>query len=199
MYEKYLRQSLVPDRYKQDIKLYPEAGDEQAFARLNEIKCNIGGFVKGGKDLLICSPYVGNGKTTWASKLIKAYLETIDTMYYEYPPALFINVTRFLNEKRLAISDPVLQNTIIGVERNILRAQLVVFDDLGVKDISAYDANNLYYWIDSRTSHNQSCIYTSNLMVEQLREILDPRLYDRIVNYSEEIRIMGGSNRTYYD
>lgn len=195
LYEKYLKQSNLPVRYLENIPLRPCQDDEDSFATLNEIRLDINKFVEQGSNLLICSNFVGNGKTTWSSKLLKSYLQSIDGVYYDYPPALFVNITSFLNEKRLAISDEKLLNKINQLERDLLKAKLVVFDDLGVRNLSEYDMNNLYYLIDSRTANCQSCIFTSNLLPQQLREVLDPRLYDRIVNYAKRVVIYGGSHR----
>lgn len=195
LYEKYLEQSNLPLRYRKSIPLYPEEVDVAAFERLNQIRQNIQAFVAQGQNILICSNYVGNGKTTWASKLLLEFLQKLDNSYYNFPPGLFINVTSFLNEKRLAISDSQFLGKTQQLEKQLLTAKLVIFDDLGVRDLTPYDSNNLYYWIDYRTANNKSCIFTSNLLPEQLTEGLDPRLYDRIVNYSEVITIQGGSNR----
>lgn len=70
-----------------------------------------------------------------------------------------------------------------------------MFDDLGVKDISQYDMGNLYYWVDERTNNMRSCIFTSNLMPKQLKQVLDERLYSRIVKYSIIKEIKDGDNR----
>lgn len=195
LYERYLEQSNLPLRYRKSIPLYPEEVDAAAFERLNQIRQDIQNFVSQGQNVLICSNYVGNGKTTWASKLLLEFLQKVENSYYSSPPGLFINVTSFLNEKRLAISDNQLLEKVQQLEKQILTSKLVIFDDLGVRDLTPYDSNNLYYWIDYRTANNKSCIFTSNLLPEQLIEGLDPRLYDRIVNYSEIVIIRGGSNR----
>lgn len=196
LYDTYLNQSQIPPRYREEIQLRPEPEDLEAYETLDQIRQNIFLWVKQGQNLLLCSPYVGNGKTTWATKLLKAYLHEVEQFYFEEAPALFINVTCFLNEKRLAISDPTRLSKVNELERQILNAKVVVFDDLGVKDLSAYDANNLYYWIDYRTVSQKSCIFTSNLLPAQLFTLLDPRLYDRVVNYSQVVVFNGGSQRS---
>ena len=196
LYEIYLNNSQIPKRYLKSISLIPAKQDEQVFKELNDIKLNIKDFVNRGDNLLICSNNCGNGKTTWAIKLLKEYIVDIsNTKFKNNCPGLFINVTNFLNEKKLAISDPEMHQKVIETERNILSAKLVVFDDLGVKDISQFDMGNLYYWIDERTNNLKSCIFTSNLMPKQLKTILDERLYSRIVKYSTIKDIKDGDNR----
>lgn len=194
--EVYLNNSLIPKRYLNEISLIPAKVDEQVFKELNNIKLNIREFVDKGENLLICSNNVGNGKTTWSIKFLKEYIDEVQNIKFKNNcPALFINVTNFLNEKKLSISDPELHSKVIDTERKILSAKLVVFDDLGVKDISQFDMGNLYYWIDERTNNMKSCIFTSNLLPKQLRNILDERLYSRIVKYSTIKEIKDGDNR----
>ena len=196
LYETYLNNSLLPKRYLKNISLIPAKIDEQVFKELNSIKINVKDFVDKGENLLICSNNCGNGKTTWATKILREYISNVcDIKFKNNCPALFINVTNFLNEKKLAISDPEMHQRVIDVERKILTAKLVVFDDLGVKDVSQYDMGNLYYWIDERTNNMRSCIFTSNLMPKQLKQVLDERLYSRIVKYSVIKEIKDGDNR----
>lgn len=196
LFDVYINNSNIPKRYLKDISLIPAKVDEQTFKELNEIKLGIKDFVHNGENLLICSNNVGNGKTTWAIKLLKEYIDKVkEFKYKDNCPALFINVTNFLNEKKLAINDPELYRKVSEIEKRILSSGLVVFDDLGVKDISQYDMGNLYYWIDERTNNLKSCIFTSNLMPKQLKQVLDERLYSRIVKYSTIKEIKDGDNR----
>ena len=192
----YINNSNIPKRYLKYISLIPAKVDECTFKELNEIKMNIEDFVDQGKNLLICSNNVGNGKTTWAIKILREYISDVcDVKFKNNCPGLFINVTNFLNEKKLAINDHELYTKVSEMEKRILTAKLVVFDDLGVKDISQYDMGNLYYWIDERTNNLKSCIFTSNLMPKQLKQVLDERLYSRIVKYSTIKEIKDGDNR----
>lgn len=193
--DKNLKNSNIPLRYMNNILLSPSVLDEETFNDLNNIKLNIKKFVDDGNNLLICSNNVGNGKTTWATKILKQYIEDLGDSYFNYPPAFFINVTNMLNEMKLAISNPELQYKINNYEKCILNSNLVIFDDLGVKDFSEYDTNRLYYWIEHRTSNLKSSIYTSNLVPSQLQKALDNRLYSRIINYSIIKEIKDGDSR----
>jgi hypothetical protein len=140
----YLKNSQLPKRYIEDIKLIPSKVDENTFIGLNDIKNNINDFVDNGQNLLICSNQVGNGKTTWATKMLKEYIKNMSNVKVSNNcPGLFINVTSFLNEKKLAITDDNLRMKIQSIEPNIISANLVVFDDVGVKNISDYDLGSL--------------------------------------------------------
>ena len=192
----YISNSQIPKRYLNEIVLIPSKVDEKTFEELNNIKLNIKDFVNNGDNLLICSNNVGNGKTTWAIKLLKEYIKSVGNIKIKNNcPGLFINITNFLNEKKLSISDKELHDKVIDTEHKILNSNLVIFDDLGVKDISQYDMGNIYYWIDERTNNMKSCIFTSNLLPNQLKKILDERLYSRIVNYSIIKEVKDGDSR----
>lgn len=192
----YLNNSNIPKRYQGENKLQPSKLDETTFSELNQIKLNINKFVADGSNLLIYSSHTGNGKTSWATKILLEYInKNGKVMFSNTCPGLFINVSNFLNKKKLAISDSSLLDEVHETEQKILNANLVIFDDLGVKDISPYEMNSLYYWIDERTSNLKSSIYTSNLTPIQLEAILDPRVYSRVINYSIIKEIKGGDSR----
>lgn len=193
----YLKNSNIPKRYQEEIKLVPATVDRQAFLELNAIRTNIKQFVDNGDNLIICSNSVGNGKTTWATKLMKAYITSVSNLSFKKStPALYINVASFLSEKKQAISDKSLLDHIMDIDSKLLTAKLVIFDDLCIRgDTSQYDLSQLYYWIDYRTSNKLSCIYTTNLLPNQLVHSLDARIYSRVVNYSKIITFEDGDHR----
>ena len=193
--KRYIDLSLMPKRYIFEIALTPSKKDVKAFQALAEIKSNVKDFVKKGKNLFIYSNHVGNGKTTFATKIMKEYIHQVSDVYIDYP-ALFINVNDFINKKKIAISNNDIRSYVEKVESNILSAKLVIFDDVGVTNISDYDSNLLYYWINYRTDNMLSSIYTSNLSPDKLKTIIDERIFSRIVNYSTCIEITDGDNRS---
>ena len=192
--KRYIDLSLIPKRYLSEIALTPSKKDVKAFKDIAEIRTDIKDFVRQGKNLFIYSSHVGNGKTTWATKLMKEYIHQVSDVYIDYP-ALFINVNDFINKKKLAISNNEMRSYVEKVESNILNAKLVIFDDVGVTNISDYDSNLLYYWINYRTDNMLSSIYTSNLAPSKLKEVIDERIFSRIINYSICIEITDGDNR----
>lgn len=186
--------SFIPKRYLSDIQLEPSNKDLEVFKEIFSIKDNIKQFVKDGNNLFIYSSHVGNGKTSLATKLMREYIHQVSDVYIEYP-ALFINVNDFLNKKKTAISNNDIKAYVDKVEQNILTAKLVIFDDIGVSNISAYDTNLLYYWINYRTDNMLSSIYTSNLTPDVLKTVIDERIFSRVVNYSRCLEIKDGDHR----
>ena len=193
----YLKNSNIPKRYLEEIKLVPAKVDRQAYLDLSDIRTHVKDFVDNGENLVICSTSVGNGKTTWATKIMKAYISAVNKYAFQKnTPALYINVASFLSEKKQSISDKTLLDHIMDLESKLLTAKLVVFDDLCVRgDTSQYDLSQLYYWIDHRSSNKLSCIYTTNLLPNQLGHAFDARLYSRVVNYSKIITFEDGDHR----
>ena len=193
----YLNNARIPERYKQDYGLVPSKEDEKAFITLRDVKDNIKKFVGQGSNVLICSNNEVNVKSSWSKKLLKAYIDQVQSLSFtDNTPALFVNVNSFLNEKKLAISDPSLQDEINKIERSILTAKLVVFDDIADKTLSEYDMSAMYHWIDYRTSMLKSCIFTSNQLPSQLQKTLTGKVFSRIVNYSMIVQFTDGDHRS---
>ena len=194
--ELYLKNALIPKRYEKEIPLKPSNKDAATFKELDDIRNNIKEFVDSGNNILICSNNSGNGKTTWSIKLLKSYIKSVsDKSFKNDTPALFVNVNSFLNEKKLAINDPSLNEKIQRMEKSILSAKLVVFDDIADKNLSEYDMNMMYYWLDYRTANLKSCIFTTNQLPEQLKKTLSGKVYSRVVNYSIVKYITDGDHR----
>ena len=166
------------------MKLKTNILDSDAYDKLNDIKSNIVSFVQSGKNLMINSKNTGNGKTTWASKLIMQYLATFG--YCESPKALFINVPKFCMMKKDMIAGythPDLHYILSQIET----VDLVIWDDLVATEITPYDYLTLYVYINSRMDKNKSNIYTSNYVGEQVKKTIGDRLYSRVMQGSEII------------
>lgn len=192
----YINNSQIPKRYLQDIPLRPSKKDLKVFTELKDIQNNVKKFVDDGKNLLICSHQCGNGKTTFATKILKSYIHAVRNISFKNDtPALFINVNSFLNEKKLAINDVEIAQKVQNIEKCILSAKLVVFDDIADKSLSEYDINTMYYWLDYRTANMKSCIYTTNQLPDELQKTLNGKVYSRIVNYSTVKYITDGDHR----
>lgn len=188
-------QSLLSEYQKIYKKLIidKDGTDLEEFTRLKYIETNIETFVNNGYNLFIHSNICGNGKTSWAIRMIQAYFNKIWTKADLTCKALFINVPRFLLELKSNISQK--SNYIEHINNNILEADLVVWDEIGLKNLTSFEHENILSLINSRLDMNKSNIYTSNLNLEELHQALGDRLYSRVVNYSEEIVLNGADKR----
>src|SRR5699024_9761462 len=112
-------------------------------------------------------------------------------------PAIFLDINELQTEYNLAAmtSDDAAMKRIGG---RIKRAQAVPFlvvDDIGVRD--ATDAFRAYVHavVNYRTTNALPTVYTSNLAIEELAQVFDGRLYDRIRDQCAVIHFPGDSKR----
>lgn len=195
LYEK----ARLGDKLKNSVDLYldkaPANNDATAFTRLKEIETNIIEFVTAGKNLYLFSGQCGNGKTTWAVKLLKAYLNRIWAKSSDECKALYINVPRFMQQVKDSFS--IQSEEVTYLKENIIKADLVVFDEISAKIGSEFDIDFLLSIIDTRLSSNKTNIYTSNADKSKLINQLGERLHSRVYNNSECIEFKGTDKRNY--
>ncbi len=196
--ELYIRNSKLPKRYVKEsaLQAYTEQ-DLRTFRYLKEVRENIVSFVKEGKNLLITSNCTGNGKTTWASKMLLQYINTYAyKCSYKYnTPVLFVNVPQFLTNKKLAMSDPSILEELNELEKCIFTAKIVVFDDIAIKTATDFERELLYTYINYRTDNLLTNIYTCNVTTNILPNVLGGRLTSRVIQYSECVEIIGPDMR----
>lgn len=188
-----MENSNIPIAKRVPIKLTPPAVDYNAYVRLAEIKDDIYNFVADGKNLYITSETVGNGKTSWALKiLMKFFEEMLGESGFE-PRGIFIHVPTFLAKcKDFKTTDYAFEQ----LKKNILNVDLVVWDDIASADLSAYDLSQLMMYIDNRNMNELSNVYTGNIVSRgEMDNILGARLTSRIWNSSTEVVTFYGGER----
>lgn len=187
--------SLLSDNQRKhiDLRIDADGTDMDAFKRLKYYQDNIEEFVNNGYNLYIHSKITGNGKSAWSIRLMQAYFNAIWYKTDLTCRALFINVPRFL----LALKDNISQKNdyVEHVKKYILTADLVVWDEIGIKASTTFEMENLLNCINARTECGKSNIYTSNMDSDELKALLGDRLYSRIVNLSEEVILYGQDKR----
>lgn len=184
MYSLY-RQSQLPEamwNYK-ELTCFDE--DYEEFKRLSEISKDMIDFTRNGKNLYIYSHNSGNGKTSWAVRLMFCYFDKIWHKSCFDCKALFVNVPNFLYNCKRSISQEVkgfedLCNLISSVD-------LVVWDDIAESNATSYEHQILLQYIDGRINAGKSNIYTSNKDFEELKVAVGDRLASRVYNCSEKI------------
>lgn len=184
-------QSGIPKAKQKPIKLIPEKIDELAFDKLTEIKKDIRNFVKDGKNLLIYSSHTGNGKTSWAFKMLMHYIEVnwVGCTYKKYPLCMFVSVPT-LSIQLKDFNNPLTKEYL----DNLVNADLVVWDEMGDVSISDFDRTHLLSLIEQRMLNEKANIYTSNLVPEKLDEYLGARIASR-VRSSISIELKGADRR----
>ena len=188
-------ESLLTDQQRKYIALRIDADgtDRDEFLRLKDIESNIESFIENGESLYIHSSNCGNGKTAWSIRLIQSYFNNIWYKCDLNCKALFINVPRFL----LALKDSISNENpyVEHIRKNVLSADIVVWDEIGTKAVTQFEHEHLLSLINARIDSNKSQIFTSNLEPEELREAVGERLYSRVVNLSNIIQLKGSDKR----
>jgi DNA replication protein DnaC len=188
---KYLMEnSGIPKKCRHPIYL-DGRDDPKSFKLLADIKDDIVNFVDNGESLYIFSEYTGNGKTSWAIKLLLKYFDSIWAGngfrvrgYFQHVPTLF-NVLKDFSK-----SHEVLKNTLETVD-------LVVWDDIAAAKLSDYDIQQLLIIIDSRVSEGLANIFTGNLIShEALQKAVGDRLASRIWHTSTLVEFKGKDRRS---
>ena len=195
--QSFYSESCLPPQYLFDeIYLTPAAIDKGAFKALQKIWNNIECFFSFSKgSLYLCSHNVGNGKTSWAIKLMRHYM--IECACYYDLKCYFISVPKLLTLKRQSVEDITAKRELNETVRLIKADHLVIFDDLAMTRLTEADELFLFDIIDDRYMRGKVAIYTSNVYPAELSSMIGERLADRIVNDEKTIRVClrGGSRR----
>lgn len=190
-------EGLIPLHNRLKIKLFSDknelTSDKKVFKYLTEYKANIETHVDNGDNLYIYSTNCGNGKTSWALKMVQSYLDNIWFKSELKCRVLFINVPHFL----LALKDNLNDKNEYAehIKKNVYEADLVIWDDIGNKTATQFESDNLLSIIDSRLNRGKSNIYTSNLNNKEMAQYLGDRLTSRIINSSKCIEFKGADKR----
>lgn len=190
------KQSNLPEALWNYKELICHEKDLQVYKKLQAKSDAILNFIEAGNNLYIYSENCGNGKTTWAIRLMYSYFDKIWHKSCFDCKALFVSVPKFLYNCKRSISQDVkgfeeLCNLISEVD-------LVIWDDIGEMKASDYEHQILFQYIDDRINSKKSNIYTSNKNKEQLEDVLGVRLASRIYNRSECIEFLEEDKRGKY-
>lgn len=185
----------IPKARQKPFKLRPENEDVEAFQFLNDIKGHITDFVNSGDNLYIYSSNFGNGKTSWAIKIMQEYFNQIWAGNRFRCRGLFIFVPSFLVNLKRNISKP--SEEFNDLLDRIAEADLVIWDDIGANRLTDFDYTQLLTYIDQRKLNLKSNIYTGNLKYEQLIEYVGTRLTSRIWNDSIKVELVGLDRRGF--
>lgn len=188
---KYLMDNSGIPRNRQTPQSLVADIDLEQYSRLADIKSDIVSFVENGDNLFICSKYTGNGKTSWALKLLLRYFDEIWAGNGFRVRGMFVNVPTLLLQLK-NFSHPLSEE----YKRNLMEADLVVWDEIASTSISTYDYGNLLMFLDHRLSAGKSNIFTSNATTQdEIEKSVGTKLTSRIWNCSEIVEFRGKDRR----
>lgn len=194
-FNRLLELSNLPKIYKKPIQLYAVDDDYEEYMKLSKISEHMTDFVKGDKDLYICSTNPGNAKTTWSAKLMLNYFNENWRRSYDVTRGLFVHVPTLLLDLKNFDNRPEY------VDR-IKDADLVIWDDIAINTLTNFEHEQLLQFIDYRIQNELRNIYTSNVVdFDTLVTMLGGRLASRVYNHStvsvfksKDFRAAGGNN-----
>lgn len=163
-------------------QLFANNCDIPAFKRLTAIKNDIENFVKEGGNIYLYSSFSGNGKTSWAIKLLLSYFNKVWHKKAFECAGVFVNTTAFIFQNKQNINNPTKEFE--ELKYNILNSDLVIWDDIASARLSEYDYQLILTFIDYRKLNGKSNIYTGNCNERGCIEFLGQRLSSRIWNDS---------------
>ena len=186
-----LDNSGIPEHRQQPTVLTVDEADYNAYCQLADTKDHIMDFVKDGSNIFICSENTGNGKTTWAIKLLLKYFDNVWAGNGFKIRGMFVHVPTLLLQLK-NFDNPLSEE----YKKNLMECDIVVWDDIAGSTISAYDYGQLLSYIDYRFLVNKSNILTSNCTdKESFEELLGSKLASRIWNTSTIIKFIGSDRR----
>lgn len=188
-----MNHSNIPEKSRKPLPMSVPKSDEAAYERLAEIKTNMKSFVRQGQSLYICSDTTGNGKTTWAMRLLMRYFEEVSNGNCFRVRGVFVPVAEFLlRNKDFKNNDPELED----LKEAIKTADLVVWDDIGSSYVKDYDYGVLLMYLDIRDRNSLSNIFTGNITSQDaLADRIGVKCASRIFSRDTEVIQFVGRDR----
>lgn len=191
---KYMLENSNIPRAKWRINtLFPDQCDLEAFEKLAEIRSNIIDFTENGSSLYIYSTNCGNGKTTWAIKLMLQYFHLRWPGNGFTKRGVFVNVPTFLYQCKEQISHPT--HEFEQLKKSLEDIDLVIWDEIAGTRLSEYDFNNILVLLNTRELNEKANIFTSNIRPEELEKFVGAKLASRINGNCIRVELKGGDKR----
>lgn len=185
--------SRIPSKYCYNIALSPQQRDLEAFNTLNDFKENIVTKVENGENLYIWGKNTGNGKTSWACKIMGHYFRKIAFKSGLENEGLYIYLPTFLDDLRNSYNNP---SPEFEEELEMVRyCNLLIVDDIGSERLTDWVRERLVSIMHNRVSNGLSTIYTSNLSPEELTSEMGDRIASRVLGTAQIVEITGSDRR----
>ena len=164
--------------------------DTKKYEYLAHVKQNIEDFIKQGCSLYIYSRYPGNGKTSWAIKLLNEHIKNVcESNNNNDLVGLFVNVDELLvtQVKPLKIN-----HYYLNLCKNV---DLLILDDIGCSKITALEEQILRTIINTRLLNGKAIIYTSTAIDDDLQDNIGLRLANMVLDASAIVELTNTPQR----
>lgn len=191
-----LVESGVPKKYYVPQKLVRRQVDEQLWNFLEDYRNDVVNKVHSGNNLVITSPIVGNGKTSWAIRLLQRYIAETALDGDLGDKGVFCVCSNMLEifgdfgyfETSIEFFDYL---------NRLKNCKLLVIDEIGSGRITPVSYNHFYDLINYRVDNGLTTIYTTNYSDERIQEVLGERLYSRIYHTATVLEFRADNVRGY--
>ena len=191
-----LVESGVPKKYYVPQKLVRRQVDEQLWNFLEDYRNDVVNKVHSGNNLVITSPIVGNGKTSWAIRLLQRYIAETALDGDLGDKGVFCVCSNMLEifgdfgyfETSIEFFDYL---------NRLKNCKLLVIDEIGSGRITPVSYNHFYDLINYRVDNGLTTIYTTNYTDERIQEVLGERLYSRIYHTATVLEFKADNVRGY--
>ena len=173
--------------------LTAEKVDLQAYRELKSINDDIKSWVQEGHNLYLYSTGFGNGKTSWAIKLMLAYFDKIWRGNAFRCRGVFISVPEFFDRERQLINNR--DEEFVRIRQSLIECDMVIWDDISSVKMSDYSGATFLNFLDARVLSQKCNIFTGNLGQENLVQFMGGRLASRIWNTSRVLEFRGEDKR----
>lgn len=209
----------IPNKYrvlrKKDLGMLQQE-NPQALVIANTYIDRLVEFVNNGVGLYLYSipnalnkNGTGTGKTTVATTIGNEYAiarikeHATGKAPIENLPVLFLRVSEFQNlynsqfrgteEHREEASHKYYE-----FKKTMQECELLIMDDISLRNATEALTNEMYEILDTRSIEQRSVIFTSNVPVEKVGEMLSEQIASRIMGMTELVGFLGKDNRKVF-
>ena len=173
----------LPKKYFEPQHLVKREVDAECWDWLEDVRNNIVEEVQRGLNIVITSTIVGNGKTSWAVRLLQRYLAETALDGRMVEKGMFVVSAQLLTEFGDYNYFQTMKEFLERFEK-LKTCDLLVIDEIGGGSLTKASYPYLYDLVNYRVDNNLSTIYTTNYTDEEVINILGQRLYSRIYDTS---------------
>jgi len=178
--EKYNFSDFSLDYYTDDLDpIYRKSGISMAKSALNTSKDFVKKILRNEKvNSILLFGDTGTGKTFLSNCIANELLKNGKTVVY------FTAVDFFNRLRELSFSDSPGEST-----ERLLDADLLIIDDLGTENTSTFTTSQLFNVINKKLIKEQPLVISTNLKMNEIKELYSERIYSRIISSFELLRL----------
>lgn len=133
---------------------------------------------------------VGTGKSFLSGCVARELLQKGYSVIYFSATGLFETLARYSFDTKS-------KETLYNFYKDLYNCDLVIIDDLGTEVTNSFVASQLFSCLNERHIRRKSCIISTNLSLEELRDRYSDRVFSRITSNFTLCKLTGPDVRMY--